>query len=655
MATIVYSSKHPIGKSFEKFCHEIHEICQDPYKQNGKNSFLKYSKSTFYVSLKPTEILSDGDYVSVEMDTVIEPYKDKLFQIKEKIYLHMKKIAHQLSEHFNNKESHFKDKLRLAYEACFYEKEHKGISWLYDKVYSQNVEDIKEDIQRIKYFFTANLLSSPVGTVFKMLFKESASQVGGFLSSFETSTPNCSGFSNYHTSMVDTEGSTLTPNGCLSLSEASGLSSSCYDSYDGTVCTTTATSDFLSSCENVLDPTFQTSTDVDSSEDMTSCEDIGTETLCGKYAQGHCNRYRSIAKARQYFVTAVKDCCHATSLKPNNIGSLGSLIDEWDTKAKPITESIVRSFSIKNKGPLPHSHRQTKTIDNKGSLSVDDEQLLSDERSLSIDNERSLSVDDEQSLSNAKPLIIDNERSSPVNDKRLPSNEITFSIDNYDGSQSNDNGKPITFEEELLFTDKAESLTNDRDKLSTVNNEKSPTIQDKKSFCISTKPSVPSNNENSNQCESLSPSRQESDFTFEDVFGPALNHIKAVFNVASPLEKLKHLTLSLDIILSKTSQQMKHLYSYRNSKCGGLSLDKCMPLLVLLILQLKPSEIAALCTQLVMIEDLMAPCLYEGQHGQTMDVYQKAFRRLEDLWLEISHGQIQFTVNGIPMSKDIYH
>ena len=36
--------------------------------------------------------------------------------------------------------------------------------------------------------------------------------------------------------------------------------------------------------------------------------------------------------------------------------------------------------------------------------------------------------------------------------------------------------------------------------------------------------------------------------------------------------------LSLDIILSKTSQQMKHLYSYRNSKCGGLSLDKCMPL-----------------------------------------------------------------------------
>lgn len=454
VATIVYNPKHPIGSLFERFCSYVHEICKDPYKLNEKTDIVKFSKSTFYVSLQPTEIMSDSDYVSVEMKTVVDPYKDKLFQIKENVALHLEKATRFLSEHFDNTESNFQNKLRVAYEHCFYEKTHKVLSWLYDQVYSQHMDDIKKDTQRITESFAANLLSLPVNMILGDVFDHSDLPVNGHLS-YSVNGLSCSSINSQHNSedRVETIGQNMS-----------------------------SSEDDLSCYSLQMDFSYNRSLD-----DMTNEE-------------RHKPLQSQVSKNRHYFINVLKDCCKATMLKHNDLGSLGCLIDEWDIKAKPIAESLEKSLSIEN------------------------------------------------------------------------------------GEEKQ--------QQRIFYT------------------------------------------------------RQSSDETFQEYFQPALNHIKAVFKAVSPLQKLKHLHLSLEIISSKATE-FQTCSQDRNS----MTYEKCLPLLGLLLLQLQPCEVASLWIQLVMLEDLMAPFLYEGLYGQAMTHYQKILRVIDDLWLALSNGKIQCTVNGIGVAN----
>lgn len=117
--------------------------------------------------------------------------------------------------------------------------------------------------------------------------------------------------------------------------------------------------------------------------------------------------------------------------------------------------------------------------------------------------------------------------------------------------------------------------------------------------------------------------------TFEDHFGPALQNMKELFKASSPVAKLKCLTASLKKIADKVSELRSR--EGRDSFSTAVTAEDLLPLLVLMMLQLEPFEVATLWPQLAMLEDLMAPFLSAGCHGWALVEFQLAQRILADL------------------------
>lgn len=128
--------------------------------------------------------------------------------------------------------------------------------------------------------------------------------------------------------------------------------------------------------------------------------------------------------------------------------------------------------------------------------------------------------------------------------------------------------------------------------------------------------------------QSPTPELQKDD-TFEDHFGPALQNMRDIFKASSPVAKLKCLTSSLRKIADKVSELRS-----REGKDGfstAVTAEDLLPLLVLMMLQLEPHEVASLWPQLAMLEDLMATFLSSGCHGWALVEFQMAQRILADL------------------------
>lgn len=120
--------------------------------------------------------------------------------------------------------------------------------------------------------------------------------------------------------------------------------------------------------------------------------------------------------------------------------------------------------------------------------------------------------------------------------------------------------------------------------------------------------------------------------TFEDHFGPALQNMRDIFKVTSPLAKLKCLTSSLRKITNAV--QELRMRSGKDTYSAAVNAEDLLPLLVLMMLQMDPWEVASMWPQLKFTEDLMAPFLTSGCHGWALVEFQMAQRILHELCQE---------------------
>ncbi|KAK3750785.1 hypothetical protein QZH41_015322 [Actinostola sp. cb2023] len=159
VATIVYNPEHPVGNSFVKFCSEVHEMCQDLIKLGRLSSSAvdvhgRESMSTLSIpgsnGVRPEDQLGNSYDSYALNDFVVESYRDRLTQLKQIIFCHLDKMTELLSDQFNNRDMPFRNKLRLAYEHCFYEKEHQFIECVYELAHHEHVASLESDIKRLK-------------------------------------------------------------------------------------------------------------------------------------------------------------------------------------------------------------------------------------------------------------------------------------------------------------------------------------------------------------------------------------------------------------------------------------------------------------------------------------------------------------------------
>ena len=120
--------------------------------------------------------------------------------------------------------------------------------------------------------------------------------------------------------------------------------------------------------------------------------------------------------------------------------------------------------------------------------------------------------------------------------------------------------------------------------------------------------------------------------TFEDHFGPALQNMRDIFKVTSPLAKLKCLTSSLRKITNAV--QELRMRSGKDKLSAAVNAEDLLPLLILMMLQMDPWEVASMWPQLKFTEDLMAPFLASGCHGWALVEFQMAQRILHELCQE---------------------
>lgn len=154
VATIVYNPEHPVGNSFEKFCSEVHELCQEIIalgQPNETSMDIPGSMST--ISIGSHEVPSEdrlGTNSYGLSDYVVDSYRDRLSQLRNMIFSHLEKMTGLLSVLFKNNDTPFRNKLRLAYEHCFYEREHQFIECVYERAHHEHVANLETDIKRLK-------------------------------------------------------------------------------------------------------------------------------------------------------------------------------------------------------------------------------------------------------------------------------------------------------------------------------------------------------------------------------------------------------------------------------------------------------------------------------------------------------------------------
>lgn len=148
IATLVNNEEHPIGNHFKLFCRTIHSFCQE-FIETGKCG----SPSEFTPSCSPfgrsCPVASNCEMYGLE-DFVVQNHRHKLQLLQNTIFKQLNTATDFLSEFFNNRDTHFKNKLRLCYEQCFYDKEHSFLACVYELAHHEHVDNLERDVQRLK-------------------------------------------------------------------------------------------------------------------------------------------------------------------------------------------------------------------------------------------------------------------------------------------------------------------------------------------------------------------------------------------------------------------------------------------------------------------------------------------------------------------------
>jgi len=148
VATLVANEEHPVGNHFKQFCRSIHTFCQELISI-GKDG----SPSDFTPVCTPfgKSCPSAGSYDAYGLeDFVVENHREKLKLLRDEIFKQLDTATEFLSEFFNNKDMQFKNKLRLCYEQCFYDKEHSFLACVYELAHHEHVDNLERDVQRLR-------------------------------------------------------------------------------------------------------------------------------------------------------------------------------------------------------------------------------------------------------------------------------------------------------------------------------------------------------------------------------------------------------------------------------------------------------------------------------------------------------------------------
>lgn len=146
IATLVNNEEHPIGNHFKQFCQRIHTLCQELIEVGRNGSFAEFTPSC-----SPFEKPGLNQYEMYGLDDfAVEFHRPKLQILKEDIFKQLNTATEFLSEFFNNKDIQFKNKIRLCYEQCFYDKEHAFLACVYELAYHQHVDKLEGDVRRLR-------------------------------------------------------------------------------------------------------------------------------------------------------------------------------------------------------------------------------------------------------------------------------------------------------------------------------------------------------------------------------------------------------------------------------------------------------------------------------------------------------------------------
>ena len=120
---------------------------------------------------------------------------------------------------------------------------------------------------------------------------------------------------------------------------------------------------------------------------------------------------------------------------------------------------------------------------------------------------------------------------------------------------------------------------------------------------------------------------------FDYHFGTVIQCIRSVFKSASPLSKGQCLTESLDKIVQEVTKLRSQKHSGDSNE--AVSAEDLLPLLVLMLLKLKPEEVAKLYVEMCFISDMLVDFLSFGCHSYALTVFQTAFRVLSQVFDEL--------------------
>lgn len=146
IATLVNNEEHPVGNHFQKFCQRIQSLCEE-LLTSGRFS----SSEEFTPSCSPFGKACAIQYESYGMeDFMTDNHRLKLQMLQSEILKELETATEFLSDIFNNKDVHFKNKIRLCYEQCFYEKEHHFLACVYELAHHEHVDKLQGDVQRLR-------------------------------------------------------------------------------------------------------------------------------------------------------------------------------------------------------------------------------------------------------------------------------------------------------------------------------------------------------------------------------------------------------------------------------------------------------------------------------------------------------------------------
>ena len=146
IATLVNNEEHPIGNHFNEFCLRIQSICQELIEAGRKGSFAEFTPSC-----SPFGSAGSNQYEMYGLeDFVMENHRTQLQLLQDEIFKQLNTATEFLSDFFNNKDVQFKNKIRLCYEQCFYDREHAFLACVYELAHHQHVDKLERDVQRIR-------------------------------------------------------------------------------------------------------------------------------------------------------------------------------------------------------------------------------------------------------------------------------------------------------------------------------------------------------------------------------------------------------------------------------------------------------------------------------------------------------------------------